>query len=211
MFLLNNAQISWSSTLWWFSIPCCYGSLSYGSHCYSFQWFAMIYLWFIHQKVVVRWFSTSKTASVVSISANCDPSPFDSGRTWGNILDFVFPEIEWAGPWGHTDHVILLVGSHFWGKHTWKHWTSNVHSAYIVVTSIYDRMSLLQQMKQWPGVGVCFFSFCFCLEIQREGYAAGFLPEACPQEWCSQQSSHKVFLDVFSCFSTLVHKPQVLP
>ena len=102
-------------------------------------------------------------------------------------------------------------GSHFWGKHTWKHWTSNVHSAYIVVTSIYDRMSLLQQMKQWPGVGVCFFSFCFCLEIQREGYAAGFLPEACPQEWCSQQSSHKVFLDVFSCFSTLVHKPQVLP
>ena len=116
MFLLNNAQISWSSTLWWFSTPCCYGSLSYGSHCYSFQWFAMIYLWFIHQKVVVRWFSTSKTASVVSISANCDPSPFDSGRTWGNILDFVFPELEWAGPWGHTDHVILLVGVSFLGQ-----------------------------------------------------------------------------------------------
>ena len=83
----------------------------------------------------------------MSISANCDPSPFDSGRTWGNILDFVFPEIEWAGPWGHTDHVILLVGVSFLGQtHMETLDFKCSFSAYIVVTSIYDRMTLLQQI-----------------------------------------------------------------
>ena len=32
-----------------------------------------------------------------------------------------------------------------------------------------------------------FFSFCLCLEIQREGYVAGFLPEACPQVFTTVQ------------------------